>query len=412
MQPDNILLSSGTPCHIRLADFGQTMTREQNSVQQSTLVETNNTHGTPIYSAPELLHNPYRDLDGVDSLQDDQVYQPSRKTDVYAFAILAWEVLTEQKPFSNIYKESLLGAKIHQGYRPSLADLPADTPKRLTRLIEKCWDGNRSKRYTAVECYSVLQYLYNTLTKARYDVYLSHDETYHLGLSKFIFHRLSQHGYSIYFNQGHGTDHIRSMNETDTAPKFDPRRVPKVVDKEETMRLEAAKAMQGNSAHKSHPDTSETGAVDTPNPMHEPTAQYVSRSKLMVVLASASYQKKPACMEHVITAKRTKPESIPILPVFLGRFVSLCYCINSFIASVIWVSRIHALCLTAFEFICMCTTAYTPYIHIEPDYLEWCNQEFVYCCQLRSASVMSVDISDIVDQVRMCVCVYVYSMCV
>ena len=309
MQPDNILLSSGTPCHIRLADFGQTMTREQNSVQQSTLVETNYTHGTPIYSAPELLHNPYRDLDGVDSLQDDQVYQPSRKTDVYAFAILAWEVLTEQKPFSNIYKESLLGAKIHQGYRPSLADLPADTPKRLSRLIEKCWDGKRSKRYTAVECYSVLQYLYNTLTKARFEIFLSHDETIHRGLSKFIFHRLSQHGYSIYFNQGHG--HSRSLGDADPT-KYDWT-IPRSPAAQVAKRLETPQSQSTG-----HPEAPGVGAADTPNPMHDQLVQFITRSKLMVVLASTSYQKKPACMEHVITAKRTKPESIPILPVFLG----------------------------------------------------------------------------------------------
>ena len=37
--------------------------------------------------------NPYEDN------FNDKVVKASRKTDVYAFDILAWEVLTEKKPF-------------------------------------------------------------------------------------------------------------------------------------------------------------------------------------------------------------------------------------------------------------------------------------------------------------------------
>jgi serine/threonine protein kinase len=64
--------------------------------------------GTPLYCAPEMLTNPYADE------VNYQVAKPSRKTDMYAYGVLAWEVVTQKKPFADIGSEIILCAKVHQ----------------------------------------------------------------------------------------------------------------------------------------------------------------------------------------------------------------------------------------------------------------------------------------------------------
>lgn len=88
IKPKNILLSADKPPQIRLADFGFTVLQET-SLMESTQKQTYLFRGTPIYSAPEMLFNPYReDLAST-------VSEVSRRTDMYAFGILSWEVLSE-----------------------------------------------------------------------------------------------------------------------------------------------------------------------------------------------------------------------------------------------------------------------------------------------------------------------------
>ena len=58
---------------------------------KSSLVATTHSRGTPIYFAPEMLMNPYQ------VVQKKVIAQSSRKTDIYAFALLSWEVLTQNQ---------------------------------------------------------------------------------------------------------------------------------------------------------------------------------------------------------------------------------------------------------------------------------------------------------------------------
>jgi hypothetical protein len=43
------------------------------------------------------------------------VAKASRKTDVYAFAMLSWELLTESELFPDIISETVLCSRVHQG---------------------------------------------------------------------------------------------------------------------------------------------------------------------------------------------------------------------------------------------------------------------------------------------------------
>lgn len=73
------------------------------------------------------------------------IAKPSRKTDMYAFALLCWQTLTQKNLFPDITTESVLATMVHKGYRPPLEDLPPHTPKSVIELITNCWDKDRSK---------------------------------------------------------------------------------------------------------------------------------------------------------------------------------------------------------------------------------------------------------------------------
>jgi serine/threonine protein kinase len=109
IKPDNVLLNDSWPSSIRLADFGFATFRELKALGTTSLAKSKSFRGTPLYSAPEMLINPYKPaLDG-------KVAKASRKTDVYAFAMLSFEVLTETELFPDIISETVLCSRVHQG---------------------------------------------------------------------------------------------------------------------------------------------------------------------------------------------------------------------------------------------------------------------------------------------------------
>ena len=115
--------------------------------------------------------NPYKDN------FDGKVSKPSRKTDMYAFGLVAWEVLTQQKPFRDIQSESHLCVTVHCHNRPSLDSLPSDTPTDVVNMIVSCWDGLRENRYSAAKCFAILYETLESTSQATPDIILSHHTT-------------------------------------------------------------------------------------------------------------------------------------------------------------------------------------------------------------------------------------------
>jgi serine/threonine protein kinase len=112
LKSNNVLLTSDL--QVKLCDFG--------------LVGTNVTAaGTPAYMAPELLKSGLF----------------SKKVDVYAFAVLLWEMFTQSVPFAqwevrDIRDFVVAGNRLklpHSGY-----------PKQCGKLIERCWEQDPEKR--------------------------------------------------------------------------------------------------------------------------------------------------------------------------------------------------------------------------------------------------------------------------
>lgn len=166
IKPANILLSGDEPPAVRLADFGLSIIHARNihsSVMKSTLAMTTQTQGTPVYYAPEMLFNPFGNGTTTGAVAGDSndadgqpVAKPSRKTDLYAFALLCWQTLAQKHLFPDITTESVLATMIHKGYRPPLEDLPPQTPQNIIDMISTCWDKDRNKRRTAAECHIIL----------------------------------------------------------------------------------------------------------------------------------------------------------------------------------------------------------------------------------------------------------------
>jgi serine/threonine-protein kinase len=153
IKPNNILLTDTTwPPSIKFTDFGFTSFRESTKLNSTTLLRSTKYRGTPLYSAPEMLVNPFRPA------ADGKVAKPSRKTDMYAFGLVSWELLCECEVFPTIHdSEVRLCAAVHSNTRPDIALLPRETPDEVKNMIVACWDADRRKRKTARECIDLLE---------------------------------------------------------------------------------------------------------------------------------------------------------------------------------------------------------------------------------------------------------------
>ena len=115
-----------------------------------------------MYCAPEMLVNPYlfdmKDIKDVKEMKDIMmVAQSSRSTDMYAFGLLAWQVIAQRRPFTEMTSESMLCSYIHQGQRPPLEKLPSNTPDSVRDMIVSCWHTDRVMRKSALECCAILE---------------------------------------------------------------------------------------------------------------------------------------------------------------------------------------------------------------------------------------------------------------
>eukprot|EP01118_Nematostelium_gracile_P007817 TRINITY_DN2567_c0_g2_i7.p1 TRINITY_DN2567_c0_g2~~TRINITY_DN2567_c0_g2_i7.p1 ORF type:complete len:366 (-),score=84.12 TRINITY_DN2567_c0_g2_i7:93-1190(-) len=119
----NILLDrNGVP---KIADYG--LSNLKNSTLSLTQDEVDQPKGTSHWMAPEIFQGePY-----------------NIKADIYSFAVVIWEMLTNEFPFENFNHYQLFAKVGMNGERP---DIPQDCPETFSQLIERCWDQEPKSR--------------------------------------------------------------------------------------------------------------------------------------------------------------------------------------------------------------------------------------------------------------------------
>lgn len=113
----NILLDSDD--FPKICDFG--MSREMGGDPLSGGI------GTYRWMSPEVLES--KDYDG--------------KTDVYSYAVVLWELLTQDIPFHGLSDVQVGMSVVQKDARPIF---PQNCPQKIVKLIKRCWDRDPAKR--------------------------------------------------------------------------------------------------------------------------------------------------------------------------------------------------------------------------------------------------------------------------
>ncbi len=130
IKPANILVDvrQGRPDHVYLSDFGVS----KGATASVSLTGTGQFLGTPDYSAPEQIQG--RAVDG--------------RTDQYALACVAYQLLTREAPFERDQGMAVLLAHLSEP-PPSLSSRRPDLPEAADRVLAQALAKAPEKRYSS-----------------------------------------------------------------------------------------------------------------------------------------------------------------------------------------------------------------------------------------------------------------------
>ena len=117
---------------VALGDFGESL------IKSKQLTDTQQRFGSILWMAPELHNNG----------------QYTEKCDVYSLAIVLWEILTSQDPFSEVHHLMQVPQRVLEGQRPHIPD---STPSGYRRVLEQGWKTNIEQRWQAFQILDNLQ---------------------------------------------------------------------------------------------------------------------------------------------------------------------------------------------------------------------------------------------------------------
>lgn len=129
IKPDNVLLSGGSAV---VTDFGvaKALSASKTAAPATTLTQIGTSLGTPAYMAPEQV------------AADPGA---NHRADIYAFGVMAYEMLAGQPPFVGRTPQKLLAAQMTERPEP-IGALRPDTPPLLAQLVMQCLEKEPDDR--------------------------------------------------------------------------------------------------------------------------------------------------------------------------------------------------------------------------------------------------------------------------
>jgi serine/threonine-protein kinase len=127
IKPENVLLSGK---HAMITDFGVARAVGVASGIEERMTRTGVALGTPAYMAPE---------------QAAGEAHVGHRADLYASALVMWELLVGRHPFAGLNSQEMLSAHVTRT-PPSLTDARTSVPPALAALVERCLAKNAADR--------------------------------------------------------------------------------------------------------------------------------------------------------------------------------------------------------------------------------------------------------------------------
>jgi serine/threonine-protein kinase len=146
LKPDNVLLSGR---HVFLADFGVACALQAGTSPDETMTATWTLVGTPTYMSPE---------------QSTGGSRVDHRTDIYAYGVMAYEMLAGVRPFTGTMPAGVMSAHLTDSPPPLSAHRP-DVPPSLESLVMKCLEKRPEDRWQRMD--DVLPLLEGLFTKVR-----------------------------------------------------------------------------------------------------------------------------------------------------------------------------------------------------------------------------------------------------
>lgn len=145
IKPDNVLLTGGSAV---VADFGiaKAVSAARAHDDTARLTQTGSSIGTPAYMAPEQI--------GAGAVD--------HRADLYAFGVMAYEMLAGRPPFRGLTPQKLLAAQLSE-LPVAIGILRPNTPALLAELITRCLEKEPDRRPPAA---TSLVHMLESLTSA------------------------------------------------------------------------------------------------------------------------------------------------------------------------------------------------------------------------------------------------------
>lgn len=138
LKPNNVGFSGDK---VQIFDFG--LSRELPSLDTSIPFAMSGMIGTLRYMAPEVANH--------------QAYNVS--SDVYSWAIVAYELLSLEKPFNGWTRDLHADLVCNRGVRPDTTNTLHPIPPEMKALLERSWSAVASNRGTMSQIHMQLQFL-------------------------------------------------------------------------------------------------------------------------------------------------------------------------------------------------------------------------------------------------------------